>query len=71
MEEGMTVWRFLNSCDILGESETRSADALYIFLCLKNVVENNFGLNLEELIGFCSDGARVMTGKDNGVTGKR
>ena len=44
---------------------------LYIFLCLKNVVENNLGLNLEELIGFCSGGARVMTGKDNGVTGKR
>ena len=65
MEKGMTVWRFLNTCDILGESET-TADALSIFLCLKNVIENNLGLNLEELIGFCSDGASVMTGKDNG-----
>ena len=29
--------------------------------------ENNLGLNLEELSGFCLDGARVMTGKDNGL----
>ena len=69
MEKGMTVWRFLNTCDILGESET-TADALSIFLCLKNVIENNLGLNLEELIGFCSDGASVMTGKDNMVAAR-
>ena len=65
----MTVWRFLNTCDILGESET-TGDALSIFLCLKNVIENNLGLNLEELIGFCSDGASAMTGKDNGVAAR-
>ena len=69
MEKGMTVWRFLNTCDILGESET-TGDALSIFLCLKNVIENNLGLNLEELIGFCSDGASVMTRKDNMVAAR-
>ena len=67
MEKGMTVSKFVKTCDILGESETTSADALSIFLCLKNVLENNLGLNLEELIGFRSDGASVMTGKDNGM----
>ena len=70
MEKGMTVSKFVNTCDILGESETMSADALSIFLCLKNVLENNLGLNLEELIGFCLDGASVMTGKDNGVVAR-
>ena len=67
MEKGITVSKFVNTCDILGESETMSADALFVFLYLKNVLENNLGLNLEELIGFCLDGASVRTGKDNGV----
>ena len=67
MEKGITVSKFVNTCDILGESETMSADALFVFLYLKNVLENNLGLNLEELIGFCLDGASVMTGKDNEV----
>ena len=67
MEKRMTVSRFVNTCDVLGESETTSADALSIFLGLRNVLENNLGLNLEELIGLCSDGASVMNGKDNGV----
>ena len=49
----MTVSKFVNTYDILGESETTSADALSIFLYLKNVLESNLGLNLEELIGFC------------------
>ena len=70
MEKGITVSRFVNTCDILGESETMSADSLFIFSCLENVLENNLGLNFEELIGFCSDGASVMTGKDNGVTAR-
>ena len=34
------------------------------------MLENNLGLNLEELIGFCSDGANVMTWKDNGVAAR-
>ena len=66
MEKGMTVSKFVDTCDILGESEITSADALSISLCLKSVLENNLDLNLKELIGFCSDGASVMTGKDNG-----
>ena len=70
MEKRMTVPRFVNTCDILGESETTSADALSIFLCLRNVLENNLGLNLEELIGLCSDGASGMNGKDNGVAAR-
>ena len=70
MEKGMTVPKFVNTCDILGGSETTSADALSIFFCLKNMLENNLGLNLEELIRFCSDGASVMTGKDNGVAAR-
>ena len=70
MEKGITVSRFVNTCDILRESETMSADSLFIFSCLENVLENNLGLNFEELIGFCSDGASVMTGKDNGVTAR-
>ena len=67
MEKGMTVWRLLNTCNILAESETMSADALSIFLCLKNVLENNLGLNWEDLIRSCSGRASAMTGKDNGV----
>ena len=39
-------------------------------MCLKNASENNLGLNLEELIGFCSDGASVMTGKNNGMAAR-
>ena len=34
MEKGITVSRFVNTCDILGESETMSADSLS-FLALK------------------------------------
>ena len=34
------------------------------------MLENNLGLNFEELIGFCSDGASVITEKDNGVTAR-
>ena len=34
------------------------------------MIENNLGLNLEELIGFCSDGASVMTRKDNMVAAR-
>ena len=56
--------------DISGESEIMSADALSIFLCLKNVLENNLDLNSQELIEFCLDGASVMTGKDNGVAAR-
>ena len=67
MEKRITVSKFVNTFDILGESEAMSADALSTFLCLKNVSENNLGLNLEELIGFYLDGASAMTGKDNGV----
>ena len=52
MEKGMTGSKFVNTYDILGEFVTTSADALSSFLCLKNVLENNLGLNLEELIGF-------------------
>ena len=37
MEKGMTVSKFVNICDISEESVTTSADALSIFLCLKNV----------------------------------
>ena len=37
IEKGMTVSKFVNTCDILEESETMSADALSTFLCLKNV----------------------------------
>ena len=37
MEKGMTVSEFANICDISEESVTTSADALSIFLCLKNV----------------------------------
>ena len=33
-------------------------------------LENNLGLNLDELIGFCLDGASVMTGKDNRVAAR-
>ena len=56
--------------DILGESEITSADALSVFLCLKNVLENNLDLNLEEFLGFYLDGASVMIGKDNGVAAR-
>ena len=50
MEKGMTVSKFINTCCILGESEITSADALPIVLCLKNVLDNNLDLNLEELV---------------------
>ena len=55
------------TCDILGDSETKSADALSIFLYFKNMLENNLDLYLKELIGFFLDVASVITGKDNGV----
>ena len=67
MEKEMTVSKFVNTCDISEKSETTSANTLSTFLCLKNVLENNLGLNLKGLTGFCLDGASVMTGKDNGV----
>ena len=70
MEKAMTVSKFVNTCGILRESETTSPDDLSIFFCLKNVLENNLGLNLEELIGFCSDGASAITWKDNGVAAR-
>ena len=70
MEKRMTVSEFANTCDISGESEITSADALSIFLCLKNVLGNNLDLNSQELIEFCLDGASVMTGKDNGVAAR-
>ena len=38
MEKGMTASKFVNTCDILGESETTSADAFSIFLYLKTVL---------------------------------
>ena len=46
MEKGMTVLKFVNTCDILGQSKTTSANALFIFLYVKKVLENNLGLNL-------------------------
>lgn len=51
VEKGMTVTKFVNTCDVLGESETTS-NALSIFLCLKNVLENKLGLNLEDWLLF-------------------
>ena len=39
MEEGMTVSEFVNTCDILGQSETTSADALSIFCASRNKLE--------------------------------
>ena len=58
IEKGMTVSKKnLKQCQQM----------LYLSFCASKMCLDVLGLNLEELIGFCSDGASVMTGKDNGV----
>ena len=69
-EKGTTSTCFGSTCDVLEESKTTSADAVSIFESLKNTLEKDLDLELKDLIGFCSDGASVMTGKDNGVAAK-
>ena len=70
IEEGTTKTSFVHTSDLLEESETTSTDAESIFNSLCNTLQNDLDLNLEELIGFCSDGASVMTGSQNGVAAK-
>ena len=70
VEKRTTATCFANTCDILSESDTTSADAKSIFMCLRNALQHELGLPICELVGFCSDGANVMTGKDNGVAAR-
>ena len=59
----------MNTTDILEHSESMSADSEFIFWYLKQVIED-MDLELGNLVGFYSDGASVMTGKENGVAAK-
>lgn len=62
-----TETKFLGVQNLLESSD--SADAATI---TRNVLDELFEcrLSVDQLLGFCSDGASVMTGKRNGVAAK-
>ena len=66
---GDCITTFLNTTDVLEHSPDSSPNAEAIFNCLCSVIEKE-NLQLENLKGFASDGASVMTGKYNGVAAK-
>ena len=64
---GDCITTFLNTTDVLEHSPAPNAEAIFNYLC--SVIEKE-NLQLENLKGFASDGASVMTGKYNGVAAK-
>ena len=66
---GKCITTFLNTTDGLEHSPGWSPNAEAIFNCLCSVTEKE-NLQRENLKGFASDGASVLTGKYNGVAAK-
>ena len=69
VDTGKTMTRFVDTTYFLEHSESTSADLESIFRCLKQVIEY-MDLDLKNLVGLRSDGASVLTGKENEVTAK-
>lgn len=65
--DGNVDVKFLGIRDLLKDFDSANAEA--IFQTLKTEVESK-GLKFENLMGFASDGARVMTGHKTGVAAK-
>ncbi|XP_028416122.1 uncharacterized protein LOC114539706 [Dendronephthya gigantea] len=63
------VTKFIEATDLLESSPNSSPDAEAIFSCLVKLLKKH-GLDINELKGFASDGASVMTGKNGGVAAK-
>ena len=61
---------FLNTSDLLSESEYTAPDAQSTYLSLKNLIAIYLSLDLSHFQAFCSDGASVVTGKKGGVGAK-
>ena len=68
-EIGDCVTKFIETADLLESSHNSSPDADAIFSCLVKLLQKH-GLDLNELKGFGSDGASVMTGRHRGVAAK-
>ena len=69
-DTGEPETKFLHTADLLSESEQTSANARSIFESLKNLIQNQFQLDLADLKAFVSDGASVMTGQERGVAAR-
>ena len=69
MQKGDTSTVFVDSSDLLEQSEEGSPNANAIFNCLVKMLDR-LGLDLSHLKTFSSDGASVMTGAEGGVAAK-
>ena len=56
--------KFLHTADLLSESEETSTNVKSIFESLKNLIQNQLQLDLADLKAFVSDGASVMTDRE-------
>ena len=63
------VTKFIDATDLLESSSNSSPDANAIFSCLVKLLQKH-GLDVNELKGFASDRASVMTGRIGGVAAK-
>ena len=68
-EIGDCVTKFIETADLLESSHNSFPDADAIFSCLVKLLQKH-GLDLNELKGFGSDGASVLTGRHRGVSAK-
>ena len=64
---GESETKFLNTADLLSESQETSTDAKSIFESLKNLIQNQLQLDFADLKTFMSAGASVMTGREKDV----
>ena len=67
-ERNATDTCFVNTSDLLSESENTAPEAQYI-LALKLIL-NNLSSDLPHFQAFCSNDASAMTGKKGGVAAK-
>ena len=64
-EKKITSTSFVNSSNILAESETSAPNAESLLCSLRNLIVNDLSLDINELRAFCSDVTRVMTHAKN------
>ena len=64
---GESETKFLNTADLLSESQEISTDAKSIFECLKNLTQNQLQLDFADLKAFMSAEVSVMTGREKDV----
>ena len=69
MEKGYTSTVFVDSSDLLEQSEEGSPNANAILNCLVKMLDRP-GLDLSHLKAFSSDDASVLTGAEGGVAAK-